>query len=122
MLTKPVVVRNGDGPKKDMRYGRGSVEALVGLADGATQLDVHINSIFPGSAQGPRHFHSSSENAFFVLAGEGSIVIGDDEYLVFAGDFLFLPPGVSHSVSNAGEGLLRVIEIYSPAAVDFVEV
>lgn len=122
MLAEPVVVRRGDGVTKGMRYGRGSVQMLVGPADGAVQLDMHINLILPGSAPGPRHFHSTSENAFFVIAGEGSVVIGDDEYLVSAGDFLFIPPGVTHSVSNAGASLLQVLEIYSPAAVDFVEV
>jgi mannose-6-phosphate isomerase-like protein (cupin superfamily) len=107
---------------KDMRYGRGTVRALVGPDDGARQLDVHINTINPGTEPGPRHYHSANENAYFVLAGEGSITVGGDDYRVEAGDFLFIPPLVPHSVHNTGEGELRLIEIYAPATVDFVEV
>lgn len=107
---------------KELRYGRGTVEALVGTDDGAHQLDVHINTIRPGTASGPRHYHSTSENAFFVLSGQGSIVVGSDEYQVEAGDFLFIPQNVPHSVSNTGTDEMRLIEIYSPAAVDFIEV
>lgn len=122
MQQDPVIVYAGTGRRKEMRYGRGTVEALVGAEDRAIQLDVHINTIRPGTAAGPRHYHSTNENAYFVLAGSASILVGSDEYQVGAGDFLFIPPGVPHAVTNIGDDDVRLIEIYSPAAVDFVEV
>lgn len=118
----PVIVRSGAGRRKELRYGRGSMEVLVDSSDGASHIDVHVNAIHPDTSPGPRHYHSGNENAYFVLSGEGLIGVGRDEYTVGTGDFIFIPPGVPHFVHNAGSDPLRLIEIYAPATVDFVEV
>jgi mannose-6-phosphate isomerase-like protein (cupin superfamily) len=122
MTVEPVIVPAGTGRMKELRYGRGSMEILVDGSDGAAQLDVHVNIIRPGTEPGPRHFHAGNENAYFVLSGTGLIGVGDEEHIVGQGDFLFIPPGVPHFVHNAGDDPLRLIEIYAPSTVDFVEV
>jgi mannose-6-phosphate isomerase-like protein (cupin superfamily) len=122
-MTSPVAVWSGQGRMKELRRGRGTMEALVDVADGATQIDVHINTVRAGTEPGPRHYHAGNENAYYVLSGEGLISVGNDDYEVGQGDFVFIPPGVPHSVHNSSSTVdLRLIEIYAPADVDFVEV
>ena len=41
---------------------------------------------------------------------------------VKAGDTVFIPPGVPHSATNIGDGDARLLEIYAPLDVDFIEV
>lgn len=119
----PVVVRSGRGRTQQLRRDRGSVEVLVDSTDGARKVDAHINTVRAGTEPGPRHYHSEAENAYYVLSGEAQIVVGDEERIVSPGDFLFIPPGVPHSVHNNSSTIdLRIIEIYAPADIDFVEV
>jgi mannose-6-phosphate isomerase-like protein (cupin superfamily) len=122
MEVKLVIVRSGTGRTKELRHGRGSMEILVDGSDGANHLDVHVNVVHPDTPPGPRHYHAGNENAYFILSGVGLIGVGDAEYTVEHGDFIFIPPGVPHFVHNAGGDPLRLIEIYAPATVDFVEV
>ena len=49
------------------------------------------------------------EQAYFVEDGAGELQYGDGKYPVRRNDFLYLPAGIGHSLSNAGEAPLRVI-------------
>lgn len=119
---KAIVVRAGEGRGKELRRGRGTVEVLVDATDGATKVDMHINTVRAGTEPGPRHFHATGENAYLVLDGSAEITVEDDVYLVSPGDFLFIPPGLPHSVHNpSSEKDLRLIEVYAPAEIDFQE-
>lgn len=119
----PVVVKAGQGRMKELRRGRGTVQVLVSKEDGAEKVDVHINVIRAGTEPGPRHYHSEAENAYLVLEGNGLITVGDEQYEVAPGDFVFIPPMAPHSVHNPSDTVdLRIVEIYAPAELDFVEV
>jgi mannose-6-phosphate isomerase-like protein (cupin superfamily) len=49
------------------------------------------------------------EQAYFVEDGAGELQYGDGKYPVRRNDFLYLPAGIGHSLSNAGGAPLRVI-------------
>jgi mannose-6-phosphate isomerase-like protein (cupin superfamily) len=118
----PKIVHPDDAPRKELRYGRGSVVRLVDAGIGARQVDLHLNTITPGTAPGPYHLHKQVENVYYVLSGEGVIRIDGTDHRVVPGDAVFIPPGVPHSATNVGESELRLLEIYAPVDVDFVEV
>jgi mannose-6-phosphate isomerase-like protein (cupin superfamily) len=122
MTGSATVVSGGQAEKRALRHGRGVMELLVGAHNGAIQIDMHVNVILPRTDPGPRHYHTTSENAYYVLAGTGLIVLGDASFRVTPGDAVFVPPGVPHSASNIGDEELRLLEIYSPVDTDFVEV
>ena len=122
MEATPKIVHPDGAPHKELRYGRGSVVRLVDAEIGARQVDLHLNTITAGSAPGPYHLHKQVENVYYVLSGTGVIRIDGTEYRVAPGDAVFIPPGVPHSASNVGESELRLLEIYAPVDVDFVEV
>jgi quercetin dioxygenase-like cupin family protein len=50
----------------------------------------------------PRHTNTV-EHEQYVLRGEASIIIGEENHHVKAGDVVFIPEGVVHSYQNTGE-------------------
>lgn len=61
----------------------------------------------------PEHDHPH-EQIGFVYEGEITLVVGDDERTVGAGEGFFLPGGEAHSVENTGETIARGVDIFSP--------
>jgi mannose-6-phosphate isomerase-like protein (cupin superfamily) len=118
----PRIVRAGERRPSELRYGRGSVEKIVDGAIGAEGVDLHLNRIRVGSVPGPYHLHTEAENVYLVLAGDVVVRIDGVDHRLGAGDAAFIPPGVPHSASNVGTTDAEHIDIYAPAAVDFVEV
>jgi mannose-6-phosphate isomerase-like protein (cupin superfamily) len=119
---EPRLVRAADAPRTQLRYGRGTVLRLVDAAIGARAVDMHLNTIRAGSAPGPYHLHTRCENVYYVLSGLVRIRIDGVDHDASPGDAVFIPPGVPHSATNAGADDARLLEIYAPAEVDFVEV
>jgi len=48
------------------------------------------------------HSHPQHEEVYFVLQGEGKMVVGEDEYEIRAGDGLYVPFGAFHTTYNTG--------------------
>jgi mannose-6-phosphate isomerase-like protein (cupin superfamily) len=53
-----------------------------------------------------------------VLEGEGLMEIAGENHLVRKHDFIFLPPGVEHAISNSGLVDLVFLVITSPVTDD----
>lgn len=116
------IVRAADGAQRPLRYDRGTATELVTREIGAEALDLHVNRLRPGTPAGPYHFHTNSENFYYVLAGRLAVRLSGEDHLLGPGDVAFIPPGVPHSATNAGDDEAVVIEIYAPPEADFVEV
>lgn len=121
-VVEPRLIDPATAPTKELRYGRGSVIRLVDAGIGAKQVDLHLNTINPGTPPGPYHLHRQVENVYYVLEGRGVIRINGVDHHVEPGQAVFIPPDVPHSAHNDGDGPLRLLEIYAPVNVDFVEV
>lgn len=119
---EPRLIDPATAPTKELRYGRGSVIRLVDADIGAKQVDLHLNTINAGTAPGPYHLHRQVENVYYVLEGQGVIRIDGTDHHVSPGQAVFIPPDVPHSAHNEGDSPLRLLEIYAPVNVDFVEV
>jgi quercetin dioxygenase-like cupin family protein len=78
----------------------------------------------PGAPAPPLHEHPTTDEAFYVAAGEATFRLGDEEISASAGSLVFVPRGTAHTVWNAGSEVLRGLIIISPANVEheFVEV
>lgn len=113
---QPTIISVEQGPLTDIP-GRGFSIGLVHPELGASRMAMHINVLDPGSV-GPYHFHRNSENAYFILSGIALITIAGKAHRVVQDQAVFLPPGVKHSVANAGTTPLRLLEVYAPPAFD----
>lgn len=60
------------------------------------------------------HVHRIQEETFYVLEGECEWHVGDEIIRARPGTFLFIPPGVSHNITNVSERQARVLMTVSP--------
>lgn len=61
------------------------------------------------------HFHQQHSESVYVLEGEGMMSLGDQLFLIRAGDYVFIPKGTPHSVTQImGDVPLKVISIQAP--------
>ncbi len=64
------------------------------------------------------HTHEGEDEMFHVLAGRVGGRCGDDEFTAAAGDFIFLPRDVEHSLWVLDDEPVRMLTICGPAKFD----
>lgn len=74
---------------------------LLDESDGAPTFAMRRFTLAPG-ATAPKHTNEV-EHEQYVLAGEYTVGVGDEEYTVSAGDSLLVPAGVVHWYRNEGD-------------------
>lgn len=60
------------------------------------------------------HFHKRSTELYYVLGGEGSVILDGVEHEVKPGSMVHIPPGVAH----AAKGRMRVLVVGIPDIAD----
>src|SRR6218665_2111595 len=84
----------------------------LGDVTGLTGIGFHIIEVEPGRETTEHHVHHHEDECVYVLDGEGTAMIGDDEVSVEAGDFLgYRKGGKAHSIKNTGPRTLRCIVV-----------
>jgi mannose-6-phosphate isomerase-like protein (cupin superfamily) len=76
-------------------------------------LDYRI-SMYQPKAYVKKHSHKVQEQVYHVLEGEGVMHVGGEDRVVRKHDFIYLPPGVEHSIANTGLVDLVFIVVTSP--------
>jgi quercetin dioxygenase-like cupin family protein len=119
----PVVVGEDERAWEGMEDEEASDRVLFKtlISGGLTRseaLTAGVAKIPPGAALF-RHRHRQAE-IYLVLAGEGSVRVGDGVRSVRAGSAVFVPGGAVHSCANTGASELRLA--YVLAADSFEEV
>src|SRR5205809_514930 len=84
---------------------------------GSRHLDYRI-SMYQPMAHVALHKHKVQEQVYHVLEGEGLMQIDGKAHVVRKHDFIFLPPGVEHAISNSGLVDLVFLVITSPVTDD----
>lgn len=85
-----------------------------------------LNTTWTRHAAGERgaepHVHHRHVDAFFVLAGELTLVVGPElaPVTATAGTFVLLPPGLVHGFDNDSSGEVRFLNFHAPGC-GFVE-
>jgi mannose-6-phosphate isomerase-like protein (cupin superfamily) len=72
-------------------------------------------TIYPtGTTTG--HSHNDMEEIYFVVSGEGIMVVGEDSYPIRQGDALYVPPGEFHTTKQTG--ILPLTVLWMTCKVD----
>jgi len=66
----------------------------------------------------PPHLHTREDESFICLSGRLDVTLGDQEYVIEPGDYLFLPRNVVHTFRNSADVESRVISVVSPAGLE----
>ena len=116
------ILRLEQCPTKPMEPGRGEQIKVINPSLGTEKLDLHLNRLVPGGPRGKVHHHTNADNVYVVRRGEGTIMVEGEVHLIRENDVVYIPAGVKHSLSNLGNDVLEVFEIYAPSGrhMDFV--
>jgi mannose-6-phosphate isomerase-like protein (cupin superfamily) len=73
----------------------------------------------PGGVNGPPpHVHTREDESFVCLAGKLEVSLGDEQFVIEHGDYLYLPRDVVHAFRNPFAEEARVISVVSPAGLE----
>lgn len=81
---------------------------------GASGVSAGLWWLNPGQ-QSELDFHPKSDELYYVVSGEGKLVLNEDEeYVVKKGMTAFVPAGVKHQTFNTGSDELCYYYVFSP--------
>ncbi len=83
-------------------------------------LTLGIAELPPGPGARRLHRHPQVE-AYYVVAGEGLVVVDGEEHPVRPGSAVFIPGDVEHGAINTGETTLRLLYVFPVDAFEEVE-
>ena len=66
----------------------------------------------------PRHKHTREDEAYFVLAGELEVTVGDTVFVLHAGDTLMAPRDIPHELRNSGTRENHFLLLFSPSGFE----
>jgi mannose-6-phosphate isomerase-like protein (cupin superfamily) len=84
---------------------------------GSRHIDYRISMYQPMAYVKP-HKHRLQEQVYHVIEGEGPMEIDGKAHVVRKHDFIFLPPGVEHAISNTGLVDLVFLVVIAPVTDD----
>ena len=90
---------------------------LLGSHESNGEVSVMENSAPPRWEGPPLHRHDFDEG-FYVLAGELTIQLGEEQRTVGAGEFVFAPRNADHTLANRSEEPARYLLICTPGGFE----
>ena len=110
MPPQPIVVPPGQGHRV------GNVEFLARTAD-TPRFTFGIIDFAPGREL-EAHVHDGEDDAFYILEGELTFMLGEDRVNARRGTFVLIPPGVEHGFRNDTDQPVRILNIHAPGGFD----
>ena len=95
--------------------GIGSV-CLSGADTGGAYCLLDIG-LAPGMTV-PRHMHTREDEAYYVLSGELEVVVGDEVFILRAGDTLMAPRDIPHQLRSSGDVENHYLIMFSPSGFE----
>ncbi|MCC6137950.1 MAG: cupin domain-containing protein [Bdellovibrionaceae bacterium] len=94
----------------------------LGAQVGAKAIGSSYIEVDPGKQAFPNHFHTSNEEAVFVIEGKGHVRIGKEEIEITTGDYIAFPvvPDHAHSIRNTSQLVLKLLCISTLHNVEVV--
>lgn len=75
-------------------------------------------AIVPPGTSTLMHRHLASEEIYYFVTGAGEMVLGEERFLVQAGDTVFIPPNTAHKLINHNRLPLKLLCCSAPAYSD----
>lgn len=112
---KPVVLRPGEGRS----YTMGRMFASFKADEGETAAQYSVSEWWlEPNTKGPGAHSHAEDDAFYVLEGTMSFLIGDQWIDCPPGSFVLAPAGVTHDFQNGGSVRAGVLNISVPGGFE----
>jgi mannose-6-phosphate isomerase-like protein (cupin superfamily) len=111
---RPFLLRPGQGPSVWSLGGRFTVKADAAATEDRFSL---VEALAWQSTEPPTHIHHHEDEAWYILDGQMTFVVGDTELVATAGSFAYAPRGIPHAFTVDVEPT-RVLVFASPAGFE----
>lgn len=94
-------------------------------ADGAKSLNGIFAALLPAKpGEKPAyHYHKQRDSVIMVISGEATEMVEGKAIPLKAGDIIFIPPNIKHTILNASTSQeMKYIEFFAPTEPDAVQV
>ena len=103
--------------KEPFRYSTGElVYELIGKSQSSGSAINHSFSqaTIPASCSSRLHYHLKAEETFYIIKGEGRMIVDEREFDVEPGDAVLIMPQERHQIMNNGEKDLEFVVVCAP--------
>ena len=99
-----------------LRYDWGTIQMLcTKQRQGSKSMSFGIVDSKPGGSHA-LHCHAKETEIIYVVSGKAKLLLENQlPQKLKPGAMIYVPAGAMHATVNIGQGLLRVIIVYSPA-------
>ena len=108
---KATVVAPGTGHRV------GNVEFVARSAN-TPRFNLALIEIQPHRDGPPKNAHVAEDDAFYILEGDLTFGVVDEQVVAGPGTFVLVPPGVEHTFANRGDVVVRMLNVHAPAGFD----
>ena len=101
----------------------GRTKRKLGDHFGLTNFGVNLTQLAPGAVSALLHHHSKQDEFIYILQGSPTLLLGEKEYLLNAGDCMGFKAGtgLAHQLANRSQTLAVYIEAGDRTVNDEVE-
>jgi len=89
---------------------------LSGVDTGGAYCLLEV-SLAPGIGV-PRHTHTREDETYYVTSGELEVIVGDEVFILKAGDSLMAPRDIPHKLRNSGSTENHYLLVFSPSGFE----
>ena len=80
----------------------------------SSRLLIGLNAFEPGQTH-ELHSHEGMDKLYYVLEGDGLLLLEGRQLTLRAGELAVAPEGVAHGIRNTGSDRLLVLAVLAPA-------
>jgi uncharacterized cupin superfamily protein len=101
----------------------GRVKTKLGEYFGLNNFGINFTELAPGAISALKHHHEKQDEFVYVLNGEPTLVMGDDEYKMKPGECVGFPKGsgVGHQLINRSDSPVTYLEVGDRTLGEFVD-
>ena len=118
MEHEPTVVRPEDRDRKPEAAAGGDIYSTLATGKETDGSYFLTHAIVPAGGGPPPHIHTREEEAFYIIDGELTFLVGSDRITVGAGTFLNVPKGAKHQFHNRGASAAEMLFWFAPAGIE----
>jgi uncharacterized cupin superfamily protein len=102
---------------------KGRLKQKLGECFGLTQFGVNLTHLSPGALSALAHSHSKQDEFIYVLEGSPTLMLGEQEFLLSAGDCCGFKAGkgIAHQLVNRSQATVTYLEMGDRTTGDEVE-
>ena len=90
------------------------IRELLAHRNSCIQRQSLAEARLPAGKSTTPHYHSLTEEIYYILAGTGRMRVGNHTSMVKPGDAIAIPPGEIHQITNLGPSELKFICCCAP--------